>query len=110
MSAQLETIYSVEAQQGILGAFNAIITSREAAYSDAVRCLAKYKFWMFGYHAAGWVKYNRLLKGTPWHNGSPFKIFVHIAMIARGDLDNARPHEIAQGEALRDALVRGELI
>ena len=82
------------------GIIHDIVGSREAAYSDAIRSLAKYKFWMFGYHAASWVKYNRLLKGTPYHNGNPFKIFVHLAMIERGELDNARPHEIQQGKNL----------
>jgi hypothetical protein len=75
-----------------------VIESREGAYTDAIRALAKYKFWMFGYHAASWVKYNRLLKGSMYHQGSPFRVFVRLAVIERGELHNARPHEIHEGD------------
>jgi len=43
---------------------------------DALRSLLKYKFWMFGYHAARWVQINRLgrlcLK-------NPFRFLIAIA-------------------------------
>lgn len=71
-----------------------VIDKREAAFADAIRSLAKYKFWMFGYHAAAWVKYNQLLKGTPWHQGNPFKRFVELAEIERGELDGAAAWEV----------------
>lgn len=38
--------------------------------------LGGYKFWMFGYHAAAWVKYNQLLD-EPLSN--PFKDLVKFA-------------------------------
>lgn len=72
----------------------AIIDNREIAHASAVRALAKYKFWMYGYHAAQWVLLNRCLKGTPWHQSSPFSMFVELAEIERGELDDARPFEI----------------
>jgi len=76
------------------------IDAREEAFEAAIRALAKYKFWMFGYHAACWVKYNRLLKGTPWHNGSPFGRFVELARIEIGELPDAKPHEIHKAKHL----------
>jgi hypothetical protein len=72
---------------------NEILASRDCAFNDAIRALSKYKFWMFGYHAASWVKYNRLLKATPWHNGNPFGRFVELARIEIGELPDAAPHE-----------------
>lgn len=42
----------------------------------AWKSLAGYKFYMFGYHAAAWVKYNKLL-ANPMPN--PFKDLVHKA-------------------------------
>lgn len=74
-----------------------VIDKREAAFASAIRSLAKYKFWMFGYHAAAWVKYNDLLKGTPWHQGNPFKRFVQLAEIERGELDGAAAWEVDAG-------------
>jgi len=86
--------------------FDKIIDRREAVYESAIRSLAKYKFWMFGYYAAAWVKYNELLKDTPWHQGNPFKLFVDQAVIERGELDSARAFEIEQ--AKRVAHARGD--
>lgn len=83
------------------------IDRREAVYRDAIRALAKYKFWMFGYYAASWVKYNKLLKGTPYHQGNPFKVFVQVAMIERGDLDEAMPHEVYMGGKMREIVRAG---
>jgi hypothetical protein len=34
---------------------------REEAERKAWSSLAGYKFWMFGYHAAAWVKFNQVL-------------------------------------------------
>ena len=46
------------------------------AETKAWEALSGYKFWMFGYHAARWVTYNRLLdKPLP----SPFKAVVQLA-------------------------------
>lgn len=80
-----------------------IVDRREAAYESAIRALAKYKFWMFGYHAAAWVKYNQLLKGTPWHQGNPFNGFVRLALIERGELPDALPHETHKAKQIREA-------
>ena len=38
--------------------------------------LARYKFWMFGYHAADWVKLNRRLPGK---RPNPFARLVQLA-------------------------------
>ncbi|MCP4470471.1 MAG: hypothetical protein GY815_07260 [Gammaproteobacteria bacterium] len=79
-----------------------VIDEREADFRRAIRALAKYKFWMFGYHAASWVRHNRMLKGTPWHQGSPFKRLVEMAVVERGELDNALPHEIHAAKRASD--------
>lgn len=42
--------------------------------------LARYKFFMFGYHAADWVKINRRLGGERWN---PFKDLVDAARAKR---------------------------
>jgi len=42
----------------------------------ALKALAGYKFYMAGYHAASWVKLNKLLD-NPLHN--PFREYVEIA-------------------------------
>ena len=42
--------------------------------------LARYKFWMFGYHAASWVNTNRLTKKHfSVSHGNPFKELIDIA-------------------------------
>ncbi len=54
--------------------FAAMLTARTKAW-DA---LARYKYWMFGYHAAQWVLLNALLpKGSRQPN--PFRPLVTIA-------------------------------
>jgi hypothetical protein len=40
--------------------------------------LARYKFWMFGYHAAAWVKYNELLPSDK-KQPNPFSDLVKLA-------------------------------
>lgn len=42
----------------------------------ALDALARYKFWMFGYHAADWVRLNRRLPGS---RPNPFKRLVLLA-------------------------------
>ncbi len=64
-----------------------IVKRRLAAYEDAIKALAGYKFWMFGYHASAWVKYNQLLKDTPWHTGNPFKSLVDAARELKKPMD-----------------------
>lgn len=46
---------------------------REEAYRKAIKALAGYKFYMFGYWAAHWVKMNHL---DPRPQPNPFKAFV----------------------------------
>lgn len=53
-----------------------ILREMKDAEIKAYEALSGYKFWMFGYHAARWVTYNKLLeKRQP----SPFKSLVKIA-------------------------------
>lgn len=40
-----------------------LIADLAEAERKAWDALARYKFWMFGYHAADWVKLNRRLPG-----------------------------------------------
>ena len=51
---------------------------RDAAEEKAWRALSSYKFWMFGYWAAWWVKLNRLCPDGPAPN--PWR---HLVMAAR---------------------------
>ena len=65
----------------------------DEAEAKAIDSLGRYKFLMFGYHAAGWVNLNKLLD-TPEPN--PFRFLVQEAkktmMIKSrlGDNDEAR--------------------
>ena len=45
--------------------------------------LARYKFWMFGYHAANWVNINRL---AGFKAKNPFRDLIKVALQKRGDL------------------------
>ena len=51
---------------------------RDQAEEKAWKSLAGYKFSMFGYWAAAWVKYNQLLT-QPMRLPNPFKDLVHAA-------------------------------
>ena len=55
---------------------------RDEAEVKAMKALAGYKFWMFGYWAANWVKVNRTLGDK---RPSPFKSLV---LAARANLEN----------------------
>jgi len=55
-----------------------IKAERAIAERKAFRALAGYKFYMFGYWAAAWVKYNALLP-KPMKAGNPFKGLVGAA-------------------------------
>ena len=48
----------------------------DMAEHQALKALAGYKFWMFGYHAARWVQLNRMLD-TPGPN--PFQALVKLS-------------------------------
>jgi hypothetical protein len=48
-----------------------------AAERKAWDSLARYKFWMFGYHAAQWVLLNQL--DSPERMPNPFKKLVQVA-------------------------------
>lgn len=57
---------------------------RSEAERKAIDALAGYKFWMFGYWAAAWVKNNRLLP-KPMQAPNPFRELVLKAREMRGD-------------------------
>jgi hypothetical protein len=50
-----------------------IIEERNAAERKAWDALARYKFWMFGYHAAAWIKYNDLLRPGEGEGGEGYR-------------------------------------
>ncbi len=50
-----------------------IKAARDEAAIKAYKALAKYKYWMFGYWAAAWSKYNKLLP-TDDKQASPFPL------------------------------------
>jgi len=54
-----------------------ILDSMEDAERKAWKALAGYKFWMFGYHAARWINYNKLLPGLD-RRPSPFRDAVKL--------------------------------
>lgn len=51
-------------------------SDREEAARKAIDALARYKFWMFGYWAAAWVRLNRQCETR---KPSPFKHIVEAA-------------------------------
>lgn len=53
-------------------AVNAMLTAEAQAWN----ALARYKFWMFGYHAAQWVLLNRVAQAR---QSNPFGVLVRIA-------------------------------
>lgn len=53
-----------------------IAEAKQEARSKAFSSLAKYKFMMFGYHAALWVTLNRL---DTQQEPNPFKNLVNLA-------------------------------
>jgi hypothetical protein len=55
-----------------------IKAEREISKNKALDALSRYKFWMFGYHAAAWVKYNQLLP-MAHQEESPFSPLVKSA-------------------------------
>lgn len=60
-----------------------IIEERDAAERRAWDALARYKFWMFGYHAAAWIKYNGLLPPGQGRAANPFRELVTFARSRR---------------------------
>ena len=55
-----------------------IVLARDREAAKAWSALSRYKFWMFGYHASGWVRLNRLL--PPGHiEPNPFRPLVDEA-------------------------------
>jgi hypothetical protein len=55
-----------------------IFEKMDESEKKAIDALSRYKFWMFGYHAAAWIKYNQLLpKGMQKKN--PFRPLVQEA-------------------------------
>lgn len=66
---------------------NKIIELMGEAERKAWRALEGYKFWMFGYHASAWVKYNQLLE-EPF--GNPFRGLVGYAREAEKPLKGRR--------------------
>jgi len=55
-----------------------ILEQRDSHRTKAWASMGGYKFWMFGYHASGWVKMNQLLP-TKLRRPNPFKCLVHAA-------------------------------
>lgn len=60
-----------------------ILTERELAEIKAWKALSGYKFYMFGYWAAAWVKFNRLLP-SEFKSGNPFK---DLVVMGQQDVD-----------------------
>ena len=59
-----------------------ILKAMAETESKALDNLARYKFSNFGYHAAMWVNYNKLL---PTKKPNPFKNLVHQAQTICAD-------------------------
>lgn len=55
-----------------------ILDAMENAEAQAWKSLARYKFFLFGYHAARWVNYNALL-AKPERRPNPFRSAVRLA-------------------------------
>ena len=57
-----------------------VLNRRDEAGRKAWDALSKYKFWMFGYWAAAYIKYNQLLSGEH-RAGNPFRALVKLARV-----------------------------
>lgn len=55
-----------------------IRSKMQSSEEKAWEALSGYKFWMFGYHAGAWVRYNQLLP-TSERRPNPFRDAVHLA-------------------------------
>lgn len=55
-----------------------LLQARDLAQQQAWSSLARYKFWMFGYHAAQWVLLNRVAE-KKHRQPNPFKVLVTVA-------------------------------
>lgn len=55
-----------------------LLQARDLAQQQAWSSLARYKFWMFGYHAAQWVLLNRVAE-KKHRQPNPFKALVTVA-------------------------------
>jgi len=55
-----------------------VLEARDRHAARAWSSLARYKFWMFGYHAAGFVQLNQLLEKSD-RMANPFRALVHRA-------------------------------
>lgn len=55
-----------------------LVAARDREADKAWRSLARYKLWMFGYHAAAWVKFNQLLP-SQLRSRNPFRELVLLA-------------------------------
>ena len=62
----------------VLGTYERLVEARDDAERQAWKSLAGYKFKMFGYWAAWWVKANKLLPPSQ-RKGNPFRDLVHQA-------------------------------
>ena len=67
-------------EHSYLGSNMEIEEANTEAYKKAIDALSKYKFLMFGYHAAQWVLLNNLGKKDP----NPFKPLVKLARSMKG--------------------------
>jgi predicted Zn-ribbon and HTH transcriptional regulator len=56
-----------------------LATRRDEAHDKAIDALSRYKFEMFGYWAASWVKYNQVLKTAGRSEPNPFRHLVKLA-------------------------------
>ena len=66
----------MQEQSSFISGEDKIISAMQEAEQSAWEALSGYKFWMFGYHAARWVNYNKLLShGQP----NPFRDVVKLA-------------------------------
>ena len=84
-----------------------LLSERDAAKQKAWKALAGYKFWMFGYWAAWWVKLNQLCPGAP--EPSPWKSLVDAARQRHdGSATRRKTGAPASGEAAHEPLPADE--
>lgn len=76
-------VYDQEEEVAALSAEpKSIFSAMKDAEARAIDALARYKFWMFGYHAGRWVNYNRLLPKDE-RRENPFRKLVKVARTIR---------------------------
>jgi hypothetical protein len=84
---------SVSADSGLAVTSEDIRIRMDEQIKKALDSLRRYKFWMFGYHAANWINLNRLLSKEA-KQPNPFNYLVNAAIFMLSDTFGQREENL----------------